>query len=166
MNPIKPLLIIMIAAMLAGCTGLTSVSGDQRRTITEIVTASDDNSPPVKIRMINGLNTPAAEGRPAGQNLNVWIEVELDKKSFWSLKLGTGVDPNHHAESDCLRIIENFRKRGLPPEFSGLSVLAELPDKYVGPNNRTVFCAFTIKRDELNNMLPPHQTFKNFRLIK
>ncbi len=155
MKPIKPVLIVLVATMLAGCTGIT-ISSDQRQAIAEIVVARDDNGPPVKIHQITGFDVKATETQPAGKSLVVFIEVEVDKNN--------NVDPNHRAINDCLRVIENFRKHGLPAGYTILEVLGELPYGLVHqPYNRTVYYGYIINQDELNNSRPPRLTYKEFK---
>jgi len=121
------------------------------------------------VHEINALVITPGGLNPPGKTLNVVTLVELGYKDA---KGKRRVDENHWAESECLRIIDNFRKAGLPSEFTELCVRADLPAggglerSGNSVNLQTIFCAYVIKREELMNGSPPRQTIKDLKILK
>ena len=163
-NIYKALLIILVAACLSSCVNspLVQLPKDQYESLAAIAAKMDDGSPPHPVKMVYGVNTALN-----GQMLFVDIPVSLK---------GTGLgykvteQEEQRAERECLRIIENFRKAGLPAEFSFLLVKAEIPEGFFKPSldfstssHSTTLCSFAIKQEGLKNGSPPKQTVKGFK---
>ena len=162
--------LIVLAVSFSGCTlnnmALVRLPGDQERSLSEIASTRNDGSQRVSIKEINALVITPGGLNPPGKNLMVTIFVDVTLTGPKAL-LGIGTaDTEHRAESECLQVIDNFRKTGLPAEFSKLCVSADLPDIYTTAIDGTTFCAYTIQREDLMNGGSPRQTFKNFRHIQ
>jgi len=173
MNAYKTLLITLVTLFFSGCVvghnSVVRLPNDQERLISEIASTRDDGSPREPINQIFVLVTAPGGPNPPGKTLFVEILVDVAGTGPMGL-LGLQADPKHRAESECIRIINNFRKAGLSSEFSQLFVSAELPQQYQKANffslNMRTFCSFVITREELMNGSPPRQGRKNFNLIK
>ncbi len=168
MNVYKTLIIILVAA-LSGCAlnnmSLVRLPIEQERLISELALARTDGKPRETIKEITALVITPGGLNPPGKILNVKILVDQ------TLASGDGdSDARHRAECECIRIIENFRKAGLSPEFSDLCVSAERPELLGNSYLRTIgpitCCAFVIAREDLLKGSPPRQTFKNFKYMK
>ena len=170
MNAYKILMIALVAS-LSGCTlsnhSLIRLSSEQERSISEIASTRTDGNPREPIQEITLLVTTPGGLNPPGKTLMITIPVDQ------TLTIGGlvgHVDEKHRAEGECIRIIENFRRAGLPPEFSKLCVFSKLPENYRSSSLRTygqtTLCAFVITREDLLKGSPPRQTFKNFKYMK
>lgn len=162
---------IILVATLSGCTlmhhSLVRLPSEQERSISDIASTRTDGNPREPIQEINALVTTPGGLNPPGKTLMITIPVEQ------TLSIGGlvgHVDEKHRAESECIRVIENFRKAGLPSEFSALCVSSKPPENYRSSSLRTygetTFCAFVIAREDLLKGSPPRQTFKNFKYMK
>ena len=96
-----------------------------------------------------------------GKQLNVAILVEVPRTQL------------NRAESECVQIIDNFRKAELPSEFYQLRVSAELPTGYrrtedfvFSTFDGQTFCAYVIKTEELINGSPARQQIKDWKLTE
>ena len=140
--------------------------------LTEIASRRDDGNPPMRIGEINALLITPGGLNPPGKDLFIRFVLNIKKTGLKYYLFGRDVtiDVNSCAEKECIRVIDNFRKAGLPPEFTKLCVTADLPEDYRSSNFKTygekTFCAYVISREELVNGSPPRQTFKNFQTIQ
>jgi hypothetical protein len=169
------MLVALVVLSFSGCAlnnmSLVRLPSDQERSISEIASIRDDGNPPMKIGEINALQITPGGLNPPGKILRVAFVLNIKKSGprYYFLGIAT-LDVNNCAESECIRVIDNFRKAGLPPEFTELSVTAELPGEYRSTDfksyGESTFCAYVIDREQLMNGSPPRQTFKNFQHIQ
>ena len=175
MNRYKVLLITLLASFFSGCASyreLVPLQNDEMRLISEIAMRRNDGNPPVPPE-IKAVLTKTGGPNPPSNDLFVTIRTDIDTTGLKGWLGVASVDPTHKGERECLRIIENFRKAGLPREFTHLVVSADLPDRYSKPGNPfdtsdsiSTLCAFLITEKELKNGSPPRQTIKNFHIQK
>lgn len=169
------ILVTILAAFVSACAlnhmALVRLPYEQQRALSEIASTRDDGNPPMTIGKIKALQIDSGGLNPPGRILRIAFRLSLKKEGVKYYLFGIAtLDVNESAEKECMRVIANFRKAGLPSEFTGLSVTAELPDEYVSNNlksyGESTFCAYIIDRDQLVNGSPPRQTFKNFRNVQ
>lgn len=173
LNGFTAVLFPLIATFLAGCVTVSSpvlLPNDQTSMISEIASARQDGGPREPITKIRAFSPD--EKTPNVKILMVDILVDTEWRGIPFVG-AYKADPKKRAESECLRIINNFRKAGLPAGFSGLAVASLLPLDMTNPNievfGNTVsddyFCAYYIDRKELMNGSPPIQAVKEFKIL-
>ena len=177
----------LMATLLTGCATLYPelIPEDQKRKIANTA-GRGINTPPftdfsffnnpdwnenVRVRFFS-----SNEKNSNVKILLVYIQSETQKNTSWNpLRFSDGQADSSGSETKCRAIIENFRKDGLPAEFSGLAVSSILP---LGETcmRATIFnyntvsgiyvSAFYIGRKELENGCPPIEAVKSFDIIQ
>lgn len=173
LNVFAALLFLYISTLLTGCVMVASpalLPPDQSNIISEIASRRQDGGPREPISKIRSYS-------PDEKTPNVkilMVDILADIEGTWNTLLlgGYKVDSKKRAESECLRIINNFRKAGLPSGFSGLAVSSLLPLDKTHPNlevfgntiSNDYFCGYYIDRKELMNGGAPIQAVKEFHI--
>jgi len=153
--------------------------------LEEIASATTDGSPRESIHEISALVIMPGGLNPPGKVLMVDILVDVTtnkaKSFFGKDTYQIDAKQSDKSESECKQIIENFRKAGLPPEFTELDVSAVLPGDLVrtamedaegwkievsniASVSDTIVCGFKINREDLTNGKPSLQIWKRFQM--
>ena len=138
------------------------------KSLTQIAEQRTDGGKSWPIKLTRYLSNVIGTNQPA---LRLHVDYTTDVKFPVPLVQMFGkADTQNRGESECLRVMENFRKAGLPPEFERLVVSVELPPNLRHPNlslkiSDTTLCAFVISREDLQKGTPPQQTVKDYHLL-
>lgn len=139
------------------------------KSLTEIAERRTDGEKSWPIKLTRYLNPAVGTNLPT---LALHVDYTTDVKFPVPLlhMFGKG-DTKNRGEAECLRVVENFRKTGLPPEFKLLVVAVSLPDEFTHANlslsqSDSTLCAFSITGEDLQNGSPPKQTIKDYHFLK